>query len=296
MIKNLIMNSFFQAFLLCVVLTPASTMAEVCPLSNFADDYLRAREGGTKLAMFDCYNSAIVSMDRARELQSEVIAALESSSKRVGYKVAAQDPVSQKILGIDAPLFGVFFEGAILPNGSTISIDDVFVAIAEADFAVTVADEGINEATTLAEIARHLYEVVAFIEVPSPVWDSTTSPHGPLMQAANVVARWGIVGDSIKVSADPVFLRSLETMRVTMRNSNGEIVRQETGDFLGGNPLHGVFSAVLQAKRRGERLKKGDLISLGAYGRHYYVPSPGIYEVTYEGVGGETLRVQAHYE
>jgi 2-keto-4-pentenoate hydratase len=116
-----------------------------------------------------------------------------------------------------------------------------------------------------------------------------------MMQATNLMARWGVIGESVKVAATPEFLRSLETMTVTFTDGDGKVLAQHPGSYLGVNPLNGVLDVAEELKRRGERLHAGDLISSGSY----MPPMPvtaGLYTKTlYEGIGGTTLTADASY-
>ena len=109
------------------------------------------------------------------------------------------------------------------------------------------------------------------------------------------MARWGVIGDSIKASADPAFIDSLETMTVTFRDSNGKVLARQPGSYLGENPLNGVLVVIDELRRRGERLAPGDLISSGSYMPPIPVKAPIGYETIYEGLGGQTLKVATSF-
>ena len=115
------------------------------------------------------------------------------------------------------------------------------------------------------------------------------------MQASNLMARWGVLGESVAVSPTAEFIRSLETMTVTFRDGDGNVLAEEPGSYLGGNPLNGVLVVIEELKRRGERLRPGDLISSGAYMPPIRVDEAVEYETIYEGIGGQTIRVSTSF-
>lgn len=115
-------------------------------------------------------------------------------------------------------------------------------------------------------------------------------------QASNLLPRWGVMGDSMSVSDTPDFLQSLESMTVSFIDENGDILAEETGDYLGGNPLQGVLEVVNELRRKGEVLQSGDLVSSGSYMPPILV-TPGMETITrYEGIGGQRLEVSASYQ
>jgi 2-keto-4-pentenoate hydratase len=186
------------------------------------------------------------------------------------------------------------YVGMFMADGEIVPLDSAELIITEPDFLVSVADARINDATTIEEAARYLDRIYAFIETLAPTF--VNSPPNPyMMQASNVMARWGVIGESIAVSADSAFIRSLETMTVTFRDSTGKVLAEQPGSYLGGNPLRGVLVVVEELRRRGERLEPGDLVSSGSYMPPIAVREPIGYETIYAGIGGRTLRVSTSF-
>jgi 2-keto-4-pentenoate hydratase len=182
-----------------------------------------------------------------------------------------------------------------VPDGSTIPLSSAERLITEPDFLISVKDNRVNDATTLEEALPHLDRIYAFIEVLAPTFNN--SPPNPfMMQASNLMARWGVIGESVEVRPDEAFLRSLETMQVTFRDGTGKVLADQPGSYLGRNPLNGVLVVLDELKRRGERLAPGDLVSSGSYMPPMPVAAGMYTETVYEGIGGTTLRVSARYE
>ena len=246
------------------------------------------------LSNAQCYAGVITSMDLGRTMRDQVVDRFDEMFPRAAYKVVGLDPINAALPGVDRPMVGVMYVGMFVPNGATIPMSSAERLITEPDFLISVADEGINDATTLEEALPHLDRIYAFIEVLAPLFNN--SPANPfMMQASNLMARWGVIGESVEVTASQEFLRSLETMTVTFEDGDGKVLAKQPGSYLGVNPLNGVLVVIEELKRRGERLHAGDLISSGSY----MPPMPvtaGLYtETRYEGIGGTTLTVAASY-
>ena len=241
-----------------------------------------------------CYAEIIDSMDVGRQMRDAVVDEFDAMFPRAAYKVVGLDPVNAALPGVDRPMVGMMYVGMFLADGAIMPLDSAELIITEPDFLVSVADERINEATTLAEATQYLDRLYAFIETLAPTF--VNSPPNPyMMQASNLMARWGVIGESVEISADQAFLDSLETMTVTFRDGDGNVLAKEPGSYLGEHPLNGVLVVIEEMRRRGERLVPGDLISSGSYMPPIPVREPAEYETIYEGVGGQTISVSTRF-
>jgi 2-keto-4-pentenoate hydratase len=272
----------------------APAQASDCSLESWAEDIVGTWRERSMIDNTDCYARIVTSMEIGRRLRDEVLERLDAMFPRAGYKVVGLDPINAALPGVDRPMVGALYVSMFVPNGSTIPLDSAELLVTEPDFLVSIADEAVNEATSLEEALPHLDRIYAFIEVLAPVYDNNP-PNPYLMQASNISARWGVIGDSVAVRADDEFLRSLETMRVTFVDGDGEVYADQPGSYLGRNPLNGVLVVIDELKRRGERLRVGDLVSSGSYMPPMRVQPGMTTETVYEGLGGTTLRVSATY-
>lgn len=268
-----------------------------CSLDQWSELMVTTWQARSMLSneMTACYASKITSMDIARELRDEVVANFDELLPRAAYKVVGLDPVNAALEGVDRPMVGVMYVSNFLPDGATITLDSARVLITEPDILFRVSDSAINEANTLEEVLSHIDRVYAFIEVPAPLFNN--NPANPfLMQASNLLPRWGVIGESVAVENSTEFLRSLETMQVRFIDGEGRVLADENGSYLGGNPLRGVLVVLEELRRKGELLRSGDLISSGSYMAPILVNSGMFTKTVYEGIGGQTIEVSASYE
>ena len=267
---------------------------ETCSLESWAPGIIAAWNRGGMIENADCFRTIITSMDIGRSLRDDVVARFDQTFPRAGYKVVGLDPVNAALPGVDRPMVGMMYVSMFLANGAVLPLESAAMIITEPDFIVSVADEGINDATTLEEAVQHLDRIYAFIETLAPTYVNNP-PHPFMMQASNLMAHWGVLGESVAVSPTAEFIRSLETMTVTFRDGRGNVLAEEPGSYLGGNPLNGVLVVIEELKRRGERLQRGDLISTGSYMPPILVDKAIEYETIYEGIGGQTTRVSTSF-
>jgi len=269
-------------------------VASSCALTGWAADVIAAWKARRTITNAPCYAGLITDMETARSLRDELVDELDAMFPRAAYKVVGLDPVNAALPGVDRPMVGVMHVGMFLADGAILPLESAELIITEPDFLVRVADARINEARTLEEAVRYVDRIYAFIETLAPTF--VNSPPNPfMMQASNLMARWGVIGESVPVSADQEFIRSLETMTVTFRDSTGNVLARQPGSYLGGNPLRGVLVVVEELRRRGERLEPGDLVSSGSYMPPIPVKSAIGYETVYEGIGGQTIRVSTSF-
>ena len=295
--KNLHHLTLMVIMVLPFILISSTTLAqteEPCPLEGWAQNVVGAWNEGATINNIDCYRDAVTSMNMGRNLRDEVIAQFDTMFPRAGYKVVGLDPINAALPGVDRPMVGAMYVSMFLANGTTLPLDSAEIIITEPDFIVSVSDSQINAAKTVEEAIRHIDRIYAFIETLAPIF--VNNPPNPyLMQASNLMARWGILGESVEVVPTEEFIRSLETMTVTFQDGDGNILAKQPGSYLGSNPLNGILVVIDELQRRGEQLQPGDLISSGSYMPPILVDKPVKYETIYEGIGGKTIRVSTSF-
>lgn len=279
---------------LCLALTlpwlPASAGAADCG-QDARVSQLVAAQGGEPLSGF------APPADRAEAacLRDALILALRRDAgfgRVVGYKVGLTSRVMQQRLGIDHPVWGILLAGMLLPDGARVPPDYATRPMVEADLLVTVADEGINQARTPAEVAAHLADLRPFIELASfgvaegePLSETT-------IVAINVGARLGVVGKAVPMTR--TLAEALPGMTVTMTGPEG-VLLQVPGAAILGDPLQAVVWLVQALKAEGRSLRTGDVISLGSFGPPQVPQAGATFAVTYGSLPGGDLKVRVTF-
>lgn len=237
-----------------------------------------------------------LTMDQAVCTQANLVTLLSrTQGKPIGYKAGLTSAAAQQQIGVPNPVLGVLLAKMMLPNGSTVPADFGPRPLLEADMLATVRDDGINEARTITEVVRHLSTLQPFIELPDLVLAQGEPVNGPVVVAINVGARAGVVGDPVPVLATPDFVNALADMQVTM-TADGTEIGKAPGKAILGHPLNAVLFIAEEVQRRGGRLKAGDVLSLGSFGRPV-PPKPGQkIVVTYEGLPTGPMSVQVAFK
>jgi 2-keto-4-pentenoate hydratase len=230
------------------------------------------------------------SMDDALDIQSRFLKALAKvSGKPVGHKVGLVTRESQAKYGLQSPVRGVLLSKMILENGATVPAKFGVNPLCEADLVAVVKSKKINDALTPFEVAKHLKEIVAFIELPDAYLDTNAPIDGAAMTAFNVGARFGVLGGRVKVEPTPQFVTALANMAIVTTDQDGTELSRAAGKTILDQPLHAILWLIEDLKRTGDKLNAGDLISLG--GVFTLTPKAGqTISVTYSGLPGGPIR------
>lgn len=223
--------------------------------------------------------------------QEKILESLQPSlGAPIGYKAGLTSSPAQERFGVDSPVRGVLLEGMLLEDGASVPAAFGAQPLYEADLLVVVADEGVNDARSPAEVLSHLSGVVPFIELPDlAVAGGAATLNGPALTAINVAARLGVIGEVIPVEDSPAFLQALADMTVRVVDQGGQELATAQGSAVLGHPLN----AVLWLVESGVRFSAGDYVSVGSIGP-LLTPEPGqVISVTYEMLpGNPTVSVE----
>jgi len=256
-------------------------------IEQMAEDYFAQRE-------VKPFNKPL-SMPEALVAQNSFVKRLERRlGKPVGYKVGLVTRETQERFGVESPVRGVLLDKMLLPNRSEVAPGFALRPLLEADLIVVVNDRGINKAQSIIEIAEHLKEIVAFIELPDAFLPTNPPPSGAFLTAANVGARLGVLGNRLAVRPTAEFIKALAEMNVTITDGTGVELGRSQGKVILDHPLNAVLWLMEELHRSGERLKAGEMISLGSI-KAIPAPAGKTVIVRYNGLPGAPLEATVHF-
>jgi 2-keto-4-pentenoate hydratase len=208
----------------------------------------------------------------------------------VGYKAGLTNPAVQKRFNYDKPVWGKLYDNMLLKDGA--EVDAAFGArpLFEADMLVRVKSDAINSATTPMEVLLAIDQIIPFIELPDLVVQAPPKLNGPAINAINVGARLGVVGQPIAVPTTRAeryaMLEALRDMTVVLADGNGATLGQGKGGDILEHPLNAVVWLAKALAKEGLKMKPGELISLGSFSP-LLQPKAGMkVSVTYNGLPG----------
>jgi 2-oxo-hept-3-ene-1,7-dioate hydratase len=264
--------------LLAAALLASPSVFGACPGDGAVEAFLVSREARVPAAALAVDGS----MEDALCAQAKIVARLSARlGPAVGYKVGLTSTPAQQRFGVSEPVRGVLLRGMLLEDGAAVPAAWGARPVFEADLVVVVADDGVNGASTPAEVLDHLSAVRPFIELPDLTYGTDQPLTGVTITAMNVGARLGVLGAPIP--AAPALLEALAAMSVRVTDQDGAELLAAPGAAVLGHPLNSVLWLV----SKGVRLRPGDLVSVGAFGP-MLPPKPGMTAtVTYAGLPGD---------
>lgn len=210
----------------------------------------------------------------------------KTQGRVVGYKAGLTNRALQQRFGYPQPLRGTLFEKMLLLDGAHVAARFGARPVVEADLLVEVGDDALQQATTPIEVLRSLSRVTAFIELPDLVLADGEPVTGAAIAAINVGARLGVVGGSIPVEATPAFVAALARMQIVVTDHDGAELTRGQGTAILDHPLNAVIWLAQDLARAGIKLKRGDLLSLGAFAPPLVPRAGTTITVSYEGLPG----------
>lgn len=238
---------------------------------------------------------AINGPDQARCFQQAFVEALGPQiGPQVGYKIGLWSQGGRASYHTDRPVLGVLHARMLLPNGATVPAAYGVAPAWESDFILVVKDDGINWARNRDEVYAHLRGFRPFIELGARNYAPEVAVTVDQLTALDVSARLGVLGDEVPLPSDPAGLLAA-AVAATVTNASGESI--DRGRMLEtlGDPIDAVAYVRDEVLRRGDRLKAGDLISIGA-STPAKPPKPGqSLTVTYD-LGGAPATATVHFQ
>lgn len=198
---------------------------------------------------------------------------------RVGWKVAATNPVIQKQLGISEPAFGSLRKSRVYRPGP-LSLKNLRGPHAECELCFELGD-GIEKAQSIADVAnsvRTCHAAFEIIEKRVPIAQFNAA------MADNAEHTAIVLGDAISAKA----LSDASAVTCELRVNN-ESIGKATGDAVLGHPLNSILWLKERLGRYGQTLKPGMLIMTGAFLRQQPIKSGDSFTASFEGVGAVTF-------
>lgn len=250
-------------------------------------EYVIAFDVGRRLENADgCNWNGLTDQAEADTIQAEVASTHPAGGELVGYKVTNAE---------GGRVIGVITKGMLLPSGSTVDLATGTRLLGEGDLLVRVGSSAINTASTIEDIAAHIDVVIPFIESSDMMLPEGAERTKPIWTASNGNARWGVFGDEVDISdlSPDAKVDLFANLKVELVDETGKSLQNSS---MRNNPLQSVFDVLEDMQRRGGiKLEKGDLISLGNFGRPRF-PQPGAsLTAIFHGLAEPAPRVEAHY-
>lgn len=268
----------------------SSVVNAACPTDEQVEQRAMAYLANQAVAV---YEPALTTKD-AYCAQSKFTQALSKEyGEIIGYKVGLTAKPVQEKLKINEPVVAPLLAKMLLKEGESVSFNHTYRPMIEPDMLVRIRDDNMMQATTPLEVAKSLDMLYPFLELPSLLFEKGTKLSAGNIIAAGVGARLGVYGEGIEVQATSEFVEKLAQMETVFTDETGKVLQAAPASNLMGNPLNVVLWLINDMKAKGQSLKAGQMISLGAFGRFFPLTEAGkTYTLTYQGLPSGTASVK----
>jgi 2-keto-4-pentenoate hydratase len=228
---------------------------------------------------------AIADEETALNTQRALVEWLTADLGRpVGFKAALTHPAAQQRFGVNHPLLGVLLEKMILPDGAVLPLNFAARPVAEGDLLLRVKDARIVTAQTDLELLAALDAVIPFLELADLGYATNVTPDARAITAINAGARSGVRGAPIPLEASDEQLARLASFTVEVTDGAGTVLARGVGRDVLGHPIHAVRWIRDEILRRGDRLRPGDLLSIGSLTAFIPAREPMRLQAVYHGL------------
>ena len=269
----------------------------------------RASPLGSKLSKLDS-QYVPQTVDEAYDVQTLVNdnTLLKGNTKMIGRKIAATSSMAQESVSVQEPFYGSLFSHSTFTTGAKISISDTRLGLQEGflliepEFAVRMNSDtkagveyspeemkklvgGIFPSVEIATSGFAMPELESFKILGAPTLISDNACHGCLVVGNE------LTGDDKRNTKFKDVLDSLDEQTCILK-VNGDTVADGCGNKVLGHPLNALCWLANALGRRGQTLKRGDIISTGVCVDNLVLAKSGdSVTVSYRGLGEVTFDV-----
>jgi len=207
--------------------------------------------------------------------------------RRIGYKIACSNALAQRLLNVDAPLFGTLLSSSTHASPAVLSASGFRLRCIEPEFGVAIAQDVpvSRSAYDAASVRPYVASVFPSLEVVDHHFSDWGSAGAPTLVADNAIHGAWVEGAT---SAD---WRTVDLAAQAVSLSvNGKCVRTGSGAEVLGNPLNAVAWLANELPRHGLRLRAGDRISTGTATDIYLAAAGDTLEADFGVLGRVQLR------
>jgi 2-keto-4-pentenoate hydratase len=195
---------------------------------------------------------------RGEGYEAAAAVARQSGSAVAGWKIAATSEAGQKHINVDGPIIGRILKSRLLPDGSSVTLGDNIMRVAEAEFAFGFAKDLAARATpyTQDEVLDAVGSLHLSIEVPDSRYVDFTKVGAAQLIADTACASWLVLGPAVDRPWHDLDLSSHAVKGLL----NGAVKAEGTGKAVLGDPRKALTWFVNEASTYCGGVKAGQFI------------------------------------
>jgi 2-oxo-3-hexenedioate decarboxylase len=219
-------------------------------------------------------------------VQEEIVSMKLNEGKRiVGPKMGLTSHAKMKQMGIDEPIYGYVFDYMLIENGGKVRLSEMIHPKVEAEIAFVIGEDIEGPGVTGAQVLAKTEYVLPALEVIDSRYENFNFTL-PDVIADNASTSRVVFGTTLKKPEQ----FELDLVGATL-NINGEIKDLGAGAAVLGHPAHSVAMLANMLARKGEKVRKGDVILTGGITGAVMLKYGDVVSGKFEGLGEVTFTV-----
>jgi len=199
-----------------------------------------------------------LSVEEAYLVQQEIVHRKLNEGRRIiGPKMGLTSFAKMKQMGIEEPIYGYVFDYMLIENGGKVSLSDVIHPKVEAEVAFVMGEDLEGPGITGAQVLAKTEYVLPALEIIDSRYENFQFTL-PDVIADNASTSRVVFGTALRKPEK--FELDLVGAILTI---NGEIKELGAGAAVLGHPAHSVAMLANMLARKGEKVRKGDVILTG---------------------------------
>ncbi|MBS4208319.1 fumarylacetoacetate hydrolase family protein [Bacillus sp. FJAT-50079] len=221
-----------------------------------------------------------LSVEEGYLIQEEIVSIkLVEGNKIVGPKMGLTSNAKMKQMNVNEPIYGYVFDYMLIENGGIVSLQDLIHPKVEAEIAFVIGGDIEGPGVTGAQVLAKTESVLPALEIIDSRYENFNFTL-PDVVADNASTSRVVFGTSIK-KPDQL---ELDLVGATL-SINGKIKELGAGAAVLGHPANAIAMLANMLARKGDKIRKGDVILSGALTGAVLLEKGDIVSGKFDGLG-----------
>lgn len=227
-----------------------------------------------------------LTFDEAYLVQEEIVRTKLSEGKKiVGPKMGLTSFAKMKQMGVEDPIYGYVFDYMLIDNGGKVKLSELIHPKVEAEIAFVMGEDIEGPGVTGAQVLAATEYVLPALEIIDSRYENFNFTL-PDVVADNASTSRVVFGTALKKPEQ--FELDLVGTTITI---NGEMKELGAGAAVLGHPANSVAMLANMLARKGEKVKKGDIILTGGITGAVMLSKGDVVSGKFDGIGEVTFTV-----
>ena len=204
---------------------------------------------------------------------------LAENKKIVGPKMGLTSKAKMEQMGVDEPIYGYLFDYMLIENGGKVSLQDLIHPRVEAEIAFVMAEDLQGPGVTKEQVLQKTQYVMPALEIIDSRYENFNFTL-PDVVADNASTSRVVFGTTVKKPAE----LELDVLGTVIR-INDEVKDLGAGAAVLGHPAEAIAMLANMLARKGEKVRKGDVILSGAITSAIFLADGDIVSGQFDGLG-----------